>query len=105
MSNRKNYVGLDVDLAQGDGITPIAKVVLDAQLFGLIADNETCKGWPGGNIQELYDKVAKAWEPYGNLPSQLPCDLREKHTRLYGEAIISAKENGWDPDQDLENDR
>ena len=105
MSQKKNYVGLDFDLSQGDGITPIAKVVLDARLFGLIDESETCKDWPGGNIQELYDKVTKAWEPYGGLPSRLPEDLRTKHSQLYDPAIIKARQNGWDPDRDLENDR
>jgi len=105
MSKTNGYVGLKVDLAQGDGLTAIAKIVLDARLFGFIDDGETCKGWPGGKIQELYDRVAKAWEPYGNLPSQLPPELREKHARLYDPAIVSAKTGGWDPDRDLENDR
>ncbi len=105
MPQTKNYVGLELDLAQGDGITPIAKVVLDARLFGLIKDNESCKNWPAGNIQELYDKVTKAWEPYGSLPSKLPDDLRQKHAKLYDPAIIVTKQNGWNPDRDLENDR
>jgi len=105
MANTKNYVGLDTDLAQGDGLTSIAKIVLDARLFGLIDDSETCKNWPGGKIQELYDKVAKAWGPYGNLPSQLPPELREKHARLYDPAILTAKRSGWDPERDLETDR
>ncbi len=105
MSQADGYVGLDEDLAQGNGLTAIAKIVLDARLFGFIGDQETCKGWPGGKIQELYDLVAKAWEPYGNLPSQLPPDLRDKHSRLYDPAIVSAKQSGWDPVRDLENDR
>ncbi len=105
MADRGSYVGLDVDLATGEGVTPIAKIVLDAQLFSLIAEGETCMGWPGGKIQNLYDDVMKAWNPYGSLPSLLPADLREKHEKLYGSAIKQAKKNGWDPDQDLENDR
>ncbi|HFC05575.1 MAG TPA: hypothetical protein ENJ55_07700 [Rhizobiales bacterium] len=105
MSKRQGYVGLETDLEQGDGITPIAKIVLDARLFGLIPDSENCKNWPGGKIQELYDRVARAWEPYGNLPSRLPEELREKHARLYDPAITAARQGGWDPDRDLENDR
>lgn len=104
MSRKQGYVGLDEDLAQGEGITPIAKIVLDARLFGLIPDTETCKNWPGGNIQDLYDKVASAWDQYGNLPSRLPAELAEKHTQLYGRAISSARQGGWNPDQDLENE-
>ena len=105
MSNKQGYVGLEIDLSQGDGITPIAKIVLDARLFGLIEDSQTCKGWPAGKIQELYDQVAKAWEPFGNLPSQLPDDLRKKHEQLYQPAITTTKQSGWDPLRDLENDR
>ncbi len=105
MSNKDGYVGLDIDLAQGDGLTAIAKIVLDAQLFGLIDDDETCQNWPGGKIQELYDKVAKAWEPFGNLPSLLPPELREKHAKLYDPAILTAKNSGWNPDHDLKTDR
>jgi len=105
MSNVKNYVGLDADLAQGDGLTTAAKIVLDARLFGFIEDHETCQNWPKGKIQELYDRVTKAWEPYGNLPSQLPPQLREKHGQLYDPAILTAKQSGWNPARDLENDR
>ncbi len=105
MSNLNTYVGLDADLAQGDGLTTAAKIVLDARLFGIIADDETCQNWPGGKIQELYDQVTKAWEPFGNLPSQLPPELREKHSQLYDPAILVAKKSGWDPVRDLENDR
>lgn len=105
MSKTQGYVGLEIDLAQGDGLTAVAKIVLDARLFGFISDDETCKGWPAGKIQELYDRVTKAWEPYGNLPSQLPPELREKHGQLYDPAILSARQSGWDPVRDLENDR
>lgn len=105
MADRRLYVGLKEDLKVGEGVTPIAKIVLDAQLFGLISDDETCKGWPAGEIQNLYDDVIKAWDPYGSLPSLLPPELAEKHARLYAPAISNAKEGGWDPMQDLENER
>ena len=105
MANRGSYVGLEADLNVGEGVTPIAKIVLDAQLFGLISDDETCKGWQAGDIQNLYDKVIKAWDPYGSLPSLLPPELAEKHARLYAPAIDNAKQGGWDPMLDLENER
>ena len=47
-------------------------------------------------MQTLYEKVHAAWEPYAHLPSRLPDDLRERHMRLYSEAITSAKAKGWD---------
>ena len=105
MSRKDGYVGLDIDLEQGDGITPIAKIVLDARLFGLIPESETCANWPGGKIQDLYEQVNRAWEPYGSLPSRLPEDLAARHRAAYDAAIAAARKGGWDPDQDLENDR
>lgn len=104
MAPKDGYVGLNTDLLQGEGITPIAKIVLDARLFGLIPQDQDCRGWQAGGIQDLYDKVTRAWEPYGSLPSRLPQELREKHARLYKQAIATANENGWDPDQDLRNE-
>ena len=95
------YVGLDRDLEEGNGVTTIAKIVLDARLFGLIGESETCAGWPGGKIQELYDRVNVAWDRYGHLPSRLPEELRSKHTALYEPAIEKARRHGWDPEKDL----
>lgn len=105
MAAKDGYVGLTTDLSQGEGITPIAKIILDARLFGLIDEKQECTGWQAGGIQDLYDKVANAWEPYGSLPSRLPDDLREKHARLYEKAIAVASENGWDPDLELRDER
>lgn len=47
-------------------------------------------------MQVLYEKVYAAWEPYAHLPSRLPDELRDRHTRLYTQAIARAKEKGWD---------
>ena len=54
-----------------------------------------------GQIQSLYDQVSNAWEPYGNLVSQLPDELKEKHKRIYDAAIAHARENGWDPEREI----
>ncbi len=105
MADRGLYVGLDEDLATGEGITPIAKIILDAKVFGLIKDDESCKNWAPGQIHNLYDSVIKAWDPFGSLPSLLPPELKQKHAALYGPAIERAKSSGWNPDQDLENER
>lgn len=92
----ETYVGLDDD--QFGGMTPTGTVIRDAQVFGLIAENETCKGWSKGQLQDLYDRVTKAWEPYGHLASRLPDDLRQRHERIYSAAIARAKALGWSPE-------
>lgn len=96
------YPGIDKD-PQG-AMNPTGNIIRDARVFGLIAEEETCEGWRKEGIQALYDQVAKAWEPYGHLASRLPPDLRERHARIYAEAIRQARDKGWDPDRILEDD-
>ncbi|MDY0330664.1 MAG: hypothetical protein RBR52_09240 [Thiomonas sp.] len=86
------YVGLDQDR---HGITQLGRVVLDARVFGFIADTQDCAGWSLGQMQTLMDRVDKTWDQYGNLPSRLPPELAERHTRIYTEAVARAKERGW----------
>jgi hypothetical protein len=38
------------------------------------------------------------------LPSRLPDELRERHTRLYDKAITSAKAKGWDAQMEDDDD-
>ena len=45
----------------------------------------------------LYDQVFEAWRPYGHLVSRLPPELRERHNRIYGEALRRARQHGWTP--------
>jgi hypothetical protein len=47
-------------------------------------------------MQVLMDKVDKEWDQYGNLPSRLPTELAERHTRAYAGAIARARDQGWD---------
>ena len=47
-------------------------------------------------MKSMYEKVHSAWEPYAHLPSRLPDEVRARHSRLYAQAIASAKEKGWD---------
>jgi hypothetical protein len=98
--NDKVYVGLDEDLKEGIG--PTVRLILDAKVFRLIGDGETCKGWSAAGIQSLYERVNKAWEPYGLLPSRLPEELRHRHAALFDAAVETARANGWDPDAELE---
>lgn len=93
LNQNKTYVGLDAD--QYGGMTSTGNIVRDARIFGLIPEDETCAGWPRGRIEELYDQVTEAWQPYGNLASRLPDALRERHHRLYAAAIARARELGW----------
>ena len=49
-------------------------------------------------VDALYDKVSTAWEPYGNMVSNLPQELRERHQRIYTAAVKHARSLGWDPE-------
>ena len=88
------YIGLELDLA--NGLTPLARMVLDARLFGLVSDTETCAGWDPARMQTLYDRVYAAWEPWAHLPSQLPDELRARHSSLYDRALSMARALGWE---------
>ena len=88
------YVGVDND--ENGGLTNLGRIVLDAWMLGLIPETETCKGWDSARMQSFYEKVHTAWQPYAHLPSRLPDDLREKHSKLYAEAISKARKDGWD---------
>jgi hypothetical protein len=93
MNRNKTYVGLDQD--SFGGMTTTGNIVRDAQVFGLIPEDETCAGWSLARIQSLYDQVSEAWGPYGHLASRLPDELRERHRRIYAEAVSQAKARGW----------
>ena len=89
----QHYVGIDQD--KDGGLTNLGRIVRDAWVFGILPETETCSGWSSAEMQLLYEKVHAAWEPYAHLPSRLPDDLRERHARLYSEAIAEAKKKGW----------
>ena len=96
MQKEKIYIGVDKDLESG--ITPSGNIVRDAWVFGLIPESETCAGWTVQGIDDLYDKVTAAWEPYGHLVSQLPEELQQKHKRIYDAAVEKARAHGWNPE-------
>jgi hypothetical protein len=93
MSNR--YVGLNQDR---HGITQLGRIVLDAQVFGLIPEHEDCAGWDLGRMQALMERVHAEWDRYGNLPSRLPEALRTRHAAIYARAMEAARARGWDPE-------
>lgn len=82
------------------GMTQLGHIVLNAWLFGLIPDDEDCAGWNLGRMQALMEKVNSEWDKYGNLPSRLPAELRQRHAELYSMAMTEARKKGWDPELD-----
>ena len=95
---RTTYPGIDKE--PRGGMTPVANIIRDAWVFGIIPETETCAGWLVHQIDQLYGKVTAAWEPFGHLVSNLPPDLRERHARIYGAALEQARAQGWNPELD-----
>jgi hypothetical protein len=89
-----NYPGLEAD--QRGGLTGAGRVIMDAQVFGLLAETETGAGWSMARLQNLAEQVNKAWESYGGLPSRLTEDFRARHERIYSAAVERARAIGWD---------
>lgn len=85
------------------GITQLGRVVLDAWVFSILAEDEDCTGWDLGRMQNLMNEVEAKWDEFGNLPSRLPPDLLERHTRLYRDATERAARRGWNPELDDED--
>jgi hypothetical protein len=98
MDRTKTYPGIDKD--PGGAMNPTGNIIRDAWVFGLIPETETCAGWSVRGIEDLYDKVSRAWEPYGHLVSNLTPELRERHRRIYDSAIAQARAHGWNPEPD-----
>jgi hypothetical protein len=96
MRKTNRYAGIHKD-PQG-AMNPTGNIIRDAWVFGLIPETETCEGWTIQGLDALYDKVTAAWQPYGHLVSRLPPELRERHERIYREAVARARSLGWTPD-------
>lgn len=92
---KEEYVGFRNDK---HGMTQLGRIVLDGWLFGLIPETEDCAGWDLGRMQILMEKVEIEWDKYGNLPSRLPPELRQRHTEIYARATAIAREKGWNPE-------
>ncbi len=90
------YIGIEQD--KHNGLTHLGRIVRDAWVFGILPETETCAGWDHAQMQNLYEKVHAAWEPFAHLPSRLPEELQIKHAKIYSQAISTAKEKGWDPE-------
>jgi len=85
------------------GLTPLGRTVMDAWVFGLIPETQTCNGWTAGQMQALIERVSAAWAPYGHLPGKLPEPLRDRHSRIYEAALRRARAAGWQP-ADMEDE-
>ncbi|MCL7744062.1 hypothetical protein LV476_03730 [Guyparkeria hydrothermalis] len=100
---KDSYVGLDKD--RDGGMTFLGRLVLDARVFGLIPEDETCEGWELGRMQGLADRVNAEWDKHGGgIPSLLPDDLRARHAQAYEDQMNKARKEGWDPDANMEED-
>lgn len=99
----KKYVGIYNDI--NGGMTETGKIIRDAWAFGLIPETETCEGWLSQGIEDLWRKVNTEWEKYGFLVSNLPDDVRERFMRIQNDAVNRARELGWDPDAELDDDK
>lgn len=102
MKKDETYVGLDQDIH--GGMTDIGRIVRDAQAFGLIPDHETCAGWTAQGIEKLWERVQQCWREYGFSVSHFPAELRARYVALQESAIARAREQGWNPDLDLEDE-
>ncbi len=98
----KRYVGLDNDL--NGGMTATAKIIRDAQIFGLIAEGEGCEGWTAAGIEDLWRKVNAEWERHGYRVGNLPGDLRVRFDAIHGAALLRARAAGWDAEAELAGD-
>lgn len=92
----KVYAGLDNDI--NGGMTMIGKIIRDAWVFNILPETEKCEGWQISRIDAIHQQVNQEWDKYGCMVSALPDNLRERHKRIYDEAIAQAKTRGWDPE-------
>ncbi len=96
MPTKKTYGGIDKD--PHGAMNATGNIIRDAWVFDLIPETETCAGWTVQRIEALYDRVTQEWDKYGHLASNLPTELRQRHRRVYDQAIAEARAKGWDPE-------
>ena len=97
----KLYCGIDKD--HYGGMTPIGTIIRDAWVFGILPEGETCENWSHDRLQVIHDKTKAEWDKYGCLVSHLPDELRQRHARIFGEAMENARKLGWNPDLSYED--
>ncbi|MCW8842655.1 MAG: hypothetical protein OQK00_04490 [Rhodobacteraceae bacterium] len=102
MLKPKPYVGLDNDI--NGGMTDTGKIIRDAWAFGLIPEDETCKGWLPHQIETLWARANAEWGTYGFRVGAMPETLRANYMRIQSQAITRARTAGWSGAQELAND-
>jgi hypothetical protein len=102
MAKPEGYVGIHKDIK--GGMTSIGKIIRDAWVFELIPETETCEGWELSRIEALQYRVNAEWDKYGCLVSHLPDEIRERHQRIYNDAISKAKAEGWQGEDETRDD-
>lgn len=90
------YPGIDND--HFGGMTPIGTIIKDAWLFGILPQTETCENWSHDRLQIIHDKTRDEWDKYGCLMSNLPDELKLRHTEIYQAATAKARAMGWNPE-------
>ena len=76
----------------------IGKIILDARVFGILPETETCEGWNIGRLEAINQQVNDEWDKYSCMISNLPDELRARHKQIYDQAIAQAKQKGWNPE-------
>jgi len=102
MNDPRRYAGIQND--EGGGMSPTAKIVRDAWVFGLIPEDETCEGWMVHQIEALWEQVNAEWEKYGFRVGEMPEALRARYLAIQSAATERAKAGGWSGAQELEDD-
>ncbi len=102
MSKPDKYVGIHNDI--NGGMTTIGKIIRDAWVFELLPESETCEGWNLAGIDSLLQKVNAEWDKYGCLVSHLPPNLRERHERIHGTALETARAAGWSGEHETDDE-
>lgn len=100
---KQKYVGIHND--QWGGMTDTGKIIRDAWIFGIIPETQTCEGWLTEGIQSLWQQTTAEWGKYGFMVSNLPPELRQRFDRIQSEAMKRARQQGWDPQRDVDEDQ
>ena len=98
----KTYPGINNDIE--GGMSMVGKIILDARVFGILPETETCEGWDIGRLEAINQQVNDEWDKYSCMVSNLPEELCARHKQIYDQAIARAKEKGWNPEDATNKD-
>ncbi len=86
------------------GLTALGNLIRDAWVFDILPESQTCKGWAIGAFEQLQDDLEAEKTKYGVSVRSWPEEIQARHFRIQDEAVKRAREHGWDPDADLEDE-